>query len=268
MAAPLVEAAIERMRQLIASGEWRSGDRLPPEPELSLQLGVSRSSTREAVRALVAARVLDVRRGDGTYVTSLSPELLLEGIGVAVELMQEDAILELIEARRVIEPELTALAAKRAECRSMAEIRHHLALMRTETDQAALVRHDSDFHASVARASGNATLAAILIGLSSQTLRARVWRGSWRPTPTNGRSLSMLRSMQPLRVGIPRWPLLPHWCTSAPQRTGSGDRAAQHAEAERTLDIFDGASNIDPRTSDVWWRVAAAQRMRWLHHPR
>jgi GntR family transcriptional regulator, transcriptional repressor for pyruvate dehydrogenase complex len=177
MAAPLVDAAIERMRQLIASAEWRPGDRLPSEAELSLQLGVSRSSTREAVRALVAARVLDVRRGDGTYVTSLSPELLLEGIGVAVELMQEDAILELIEARRVIEPELTALAAKRADAPQLAEIRQHLALMRAAEGHSALVRHDSDFHASVARASGNATLAAILIGLSSQTLRARVWRG-------------------------------------------------------------------------------------------
>jgi GntR family transcriptional repressor for pyruvate dehydrogenase complex len=177
MAAPLVDSAIERMRQLIASGEWRSGDRLPSEAELSLQLGVSRSSTREAVRALIAARVLDVRRGDGTYVTSLAPELLLEGIGVAVGLMHEDAILELIEARRVIEPELTALAAQRASAGQMAEIHRHLALMRTATDQAALVRHDSDFHASVARASGNATLAAILIGLSSQTLRTRVWRG-------------------------------------------------------------------------------------------
>src|SRR5688500_18301971 len=177
MAAPLVDSAIERMRQLIALGEWRSGDRLPSEAELSVQLGVSRSSTREAVRALLAARVLDVRRGDGTYVTSLSPELLLEGIGVAVELMQEDAILELIEARRVIEPELTALAAKRADAPQLAEIRQHLALMRAAEGHSALVRHDSDFHASVARASGNATLAAILIGLSSQTLRARVWRG-------------------------------------------------------------------------------------------
>jgi GntR family transcriptional repressor for pyruvate dehydrogenase complex len=177
MAAPLVDSAIERMRQLITLGEWRSGDRLPSEAELSLQLGVSRSSTREAVRALIAARVLDVRRGDGTYVTSLAPELLLEGIGVAVELMREDAILELIEARRVIEPGLTALAARRANDRQMGEIRHHLALMRAATDQAALVRHDSDFHASVARASGNATLAAVLIGLSSQTLRTRVWRG-------------------------------------------------------------------------------------------
>jgi len=177
MGAPLVEAAIERMRQLIASGDWRPGDRLPPEAELSLQLAVSRSSTREAVRALVAARVLDVRRGDGTYVTSLSPELLLQGIGVAVELMQEDAILDLIEARRVIEPQLTALAAQRADARQLSEIGHYLSLMRAATDQAELVQHDSDFHASVARASGNATLAVILIGVSSQTLRTRVWRG-------------------------------------------------------------------------------------------
>jgi GntR family transcriptional regulator, transcriptional repressor for pyruvate dehydrogenase complex len=175
--APLVDATIERIRQLIASGEWGPGDRLPPEAELSVRLGVSRSSTREAVRALVAARVLDVRRGDGTFVTSLSPELLLEGIGVAVELMQEDAILQLIEARRLIEPELTALAAQRASTGEIDEIREHLALMRAAKDHAALVRHDSDFHASVARASGNATLAAIVIGISSQTLRARVWRG-------------------------------------------------------------------------------------------
>src|ERR671910_3252082 len=112
MAAPLVEAAIQRMRQLIASGQWRSGHRLPPEPELSLQLGVSRSSTREAVRALVAARVLDVRRGDGTYVTSLSPELLLEGITAAVELMHEGFSLELVAVRRILEPAATALAAR------------------------------------------------------------------------------------------------------------------------------------------------------------
>src|ERR671913_720955 len=113
MAAPLVEAAIQRMRQLIASGEWRSGHRLPPEPELSLQLGVSRSSTREAVRALVLARVLDVRRGDGTYVTSLAPHLLLEGLGFAVELLRDDTLLEVMEVRRLLEPAATGLAAIR-----------------------------------------------------------------------------------------------------------------------------------------------------------
>jgi len=88
MAAPLTEAAIERVRHLIAAGELVPGQRLPPEAELAESLGTSRSTVREAVRALVTARVLDVRRGDGTFVTSLRPELLLAGIGAAADLLQ------------------------------------------------------------------------------------------------------------------------------------------------------------------------------------
>jgi GntR family transcriptional repressor for pyruvate dehydrogenase complex len=177
VAAPLTDAAIEDVRRLIASGALRPGQRLPAEAELSAQLGISRSSAREAVRALVSARVLDVRRGDGTYVTSLSPELLLEGVGVAVSLMQEDAVLQLLEARRVIEPQVTALAAGRATPEELEEVSAHLEQMRLAQDHAELVRHDDAFHASVARASGNATLATILVGISSPTLRARAWRG-------------------------------------------------------------------------------------------
>ena len=77
MAAPLTEGAIAKMREMIASGELAPGARLPPEADLASLLGASRNTVREAVRALVTARVLDVRRGDGTYVTSLRPELLL-----------------------------------------------------------------------------------------------------------------------------------------------------------------------------------------------
>jgi len=211
--APLVDATIERMRQLIASGEWRPGDRLPPEAELSVRLGVSRSSTREAVRALVAARVLDVRRGDGTFVTSLSPELLLEGIGVAVELMQEDAILQLIEARRLIEPELTALAAQRATTGEIDEIREHLALMGVAKDHAALVRHDSDFHASVARASGNATLAAIVIASPARPCGHGSGVVSWMPTPTSRRWRNTQPSSPRSRPGTPQWQLRLRSCT-------------------------------------------------------
>src|SRR5215216_1902702 len=85
VAAPLTEAAIRRMRDMIASGRLQPGQRLPPEADLAAELGASRNTLREAVRALVTARVLDVRRGDGTYVTSLTPDLLLEGVGAAVE---------------------------------------------------------------------------------------------------------------------------------------------------------------------------------------
>ncbi len=177
MPAPLTEAAIEKVRRLIVDGGLRPGDRLPAEQELGVQLGLSRTSAREAVRALVNARVLDVRRGDGTYVTSLAPGLLLEGIGLAVELMQEDAIMELVEVRLVIEPPVTALAALRADESQRADMHRHLQLMRESTDPAELVRHDTDFHASVAHSAGNRALAALLIGISGGTVRARVWRG-------------------------------------------------------------------------------------------
>ena len=94
---------------MIASGRLLPGARLPAESELAGELGASRNTVREAVRALVTARVLDVRRGDGTYVTSLRPELLLEGVAAAVELMQEGFSLELIAVRRILEPPATAL---------------------------------------------------------------------------------------------------------------------------------------------------------------
>lgn len=177
MAAPLTEAAIERVRSLIISGRLVPGERLPAEAELSVELGVSRSSLREAVRGLVTAGVLDVRRGDGTYVTSLTPHLLLTGIGAAVELMQEDSILDLLESRRLIEPAVTALAAVRSGIDQRKELQHHIALMAHATVHEDLIRHDTDFHATVARASHNPVLASVLTGISSGTVRTRVWRG-------------------------------------------------------------------------------------------
>ncbi|MGW0826947.1 FadR/GntR family transcriptional regulator [Streptomyces sp. NPDC002845] len=177
MGAPLIETAIARLRDLILEGVLKPGDRLPREQDLCTQLGLSRNTVREAVRALVTARVLDVRRGDGTYVTDLTPELLLGGIGFVVELMRSDSALELMEARRVLEPEITGLAAQRASDEQLAEITGHLNAMNAAATHEEMVTHDTEFHAAVARASGNTALASILIGISSGTFRARVWRG-------------------------------------------------------------------------------------------
>ncbi len=177
MPAPLTEAAIERIRRLIISGELQPGQRLPAEAELSTQVGVSRGSLREAVRALVSAGVLDVRRGDGTYVTSLTPERLLAGLGPAVEMMQDSSVLKLIESRRVIEPAVSALAAENATDQQIREMYRHLALMRESQSLEELVQHDTDFHHAVSLAADNVVLASILRGISSVTVRARVWRG-------------------------------------------------------------------------------------------
>ncbi|MFI7153811.1 FadR/GntR family transcriptional regulator [Nonomuraea sp. NPDC050022] len=175
----LTDEAIARIRQLIQSGDLPPGSRLPPEPQLAAQLGVSRNPLREAVKALVVARVLDVRRGDGTYVTSLEPALLLEGLGIAIELLRDDTLMEVIETRRLFEPVATALAATRVSDAQLAVIEEQLAAMREVSDDVEKLNHfDAAFHRAVVAATGNETLCTLLDGISGRTTRMRVWRGS------------------------------------------------------------------------------------------
>ena len=68
----VTDEAIEKIKEMVVSGELEPGQRLPKEDALASRLGLSRNSLREAVRALTFVRILDVRQGDGTYVTSLS----------------------------------------------------------------------------------------------------------------------------------------------------------------------------------------------------
>src|SRR5207244_8955930 len=87
--------------------------KLPKERELAERLGLSRNSLREAVRALSLIGVLEPRQGDGTYVTSLEPELLLAGTTFVSDLLTGPTLLELYQVRRILEPAATALAASR-----------------------------------------------------------------------------------------------------------------------------------------------------------
>ncbi|MGW1048889.1 FadR/GntR family transcriptional regulator [Streptomyces sp. CG4] len=132
----LTDKAIEQIRELIRTGALPPGSKLPPEADLAVQLGLSRNLAREAVKALAVARVLEVRRGDGTYVTSLQPSLLLAGLGGAVELLQGDsaALRDLMEVRRLLEPMATSLAATRISDEQLAEVERHLDAMREARD--------------------------------------------------------------------------------------------------------------------------------------
>ena len=173
----LTDEAILQIKDMIRSGELKAGDRLPPEKELSASLGLSRSSLREAVKALEILRVLDVRRGDGTYVTSLEPHLLMESMAFAVEIHQDTSILDVFAVRRILEPAAAALAASRVGPDDVDDLRAMLEEMDADTAVDNLVAHDLVFHGRLAELSGNAYLGTLLDSLSSRTLRARVWRG-------------------------------------------------------------------------------------------
>jgi GntR family transcriptional regulator, transcriptional repressor for pyruvate dehydrogenase complex len=130
------------------------------------------------VKALELVRVLDVRRGDGTYVTSLEPGLLLEGLGFAVDLLQDESILSVVEVRRLLEPPATGLAAERITDEQIASVGARLEEMEAAgRDIERQVAADAEFHLEIVAATGNQTLLSVLDGLSSRTLRARIWRG-------------------------------------------------------------------------------------------
>ena len=173
----LTDDAITSIKQMILSGQVGPGEKLPREKELATRLGLSRSSLREAVRALILAGVLKTRQGDGTYVTSLEPHQLLETMSLAVDLMQNRTLVELFEVRRMIEPAATALAAGRIDKEDLRRLEETLGRMDAAENVEELVEADDDFHRTVAGATGNAALAALLQNLYGRTLRARIWRG-------------------------------------------------------------------------------------------
>lgn len=171
------DEAIERVQQLIVSGEWGPGRRVPPEAELAAQLGLSRNSLREAVRALAMMRVLEVRQGDGTYVGSLEAEPLLESTRFATHLLRDHTVVELFEVRRLLEPAAAALAAVRMDDAARQALKLELDRMVAAQAVEDLVTADAAFHALIAKSAGNSVLRSLLDSLSSRTMRARLWRG-------------------------------------------------------------------------------------------
>jgi len=173
----VTEGAIDKIRERIVSGAWGPGDRLPKESELAAELGLSRNSLREAVRALSQLRVLEVRQGDGTYVSSLEPDLLLESTGFISHLLLGETEIELYEVRRILEAAAAALAAGRVDIKEKLELAQILERMGEAKNVEELVEADVAFHAVVAKAAGNAVLASLLASLATRTMRARLWHG-------------------------------------------------------------------------------------------
>ena len=174
---PVTDEAIDKIKAMIVSGELLPGSRLPKEADLAERLGLSRSSLREAVKALSLIRVLDVRQGDGTYVTSLEPHLLLEALGFVVEFHQNDTVLDFLELRRILEPAATAMAARVMSDADIEDLRRIFDRLGDDPTLDELIANDLEFHQRIAAGSGNAVLCSLIEGLSGPTTRARIWRG-------------------------------------------------------------------------------------------
>ena len=165
--------AVDRLRDLILQGEFSAGERLPPERVLARELGVSRSTLREAIRALVVMNVLVSRHGDGTYVSSLEPDLLAEPFELMVSLSDE-SLFHLFEVRRVLETACAGLAAERISDEELVQfdrILEHSEAARDDPEE--LLDRDVELHTAIVRATRNPLLIRIMSGVGALALAGR-----------------------------------------------------------------------------------------------
>ena len=158
----------DQLAQLISSGEFPAGARLPAERELAASLGVSRASVREAIISLEMSGLVEVRVGTGIFVSS-PPEGATRLGGDA-----GPGPFELLAARKLVEGEIAALAAKNATPADAAALRRSVERLEAKvTDFSAREAEDRDFHVLLAKATGNGSLELVVEGLWNQ--RAELW---------------------------------------------------------------------------------------------
>jgi GntR family transcriptional repressor for pyruvate dehydrogenase complex len=181
----LYERVVEKVLELIASGTWKPGFRLPPERELSEAFGVSRTVVREAVKALEARGVLESVTGSGVTVRRADVNIVSQSLQTYMQLANRDDFeIRLNEVRRVLEVEMVALAAARRTPEQLTKLHQICQQMRANGNTAnQMAELDFSLHVTLAEATQNDLFKLLLAPLIKQ-LRAHIiltWADFPRP---------------------------------------------------------------------------------------
>lgn len=221
----------EQISDAIRRGEYAPGDRLPPERELAQTFRISRQAMREALAALQLAGIVETRAGVGSVVSAPPGAESSERLW---SLADEESPAEVMEARRIVEPRIAALAAARIADEDRHELRRLLVRMRAASEESPAGEGlrfgtlDLEFHRLVARASGNAVLAGFVEAAASYADQ-RLWRSlreaSYRREPALARRF-----------------LHQHEALVAAIEAGDGETAARVMEShlDASLDLWFG----------------------------
>jgi GntR family transcriptional repressor for pyruvate dehydrogenase complex len=210
------EEAADQIADKVRIGALRVGDKLPGERALAAQMQISRPTLREAVKVLVEARVLEVRRGPGGGMF-VATDVVPMAIVRQRSSMRLGEVAGVLEARRMLEPRVAQLAAVRATeddlamlCRSIAEMRalvdEGLALKREDR----FLQLDVQFHLTLARAAGNPTVESLM----------RV----------------LFRQLEIARDMAMHLPLVPEWTIEVHQRTLDAVRSGDLDDVDVVMD--------------------------------
>jgi DNA-binding FadR family transcriptional regulator len=184
---PLADEVTAKLRAMVHSGEWPLNQRIPSETELMAGLGVSRGTLREAIKALAHSGMLEVRRGDGTYVRATS-----EISGAARRMYQDHTEQHIVEVRLGLDTQAARLAARNATPDDVTALRALLATRDqawNSGDYEGWALADWGFHERVAQASGNPLLLELYVSFGPvfhQDLLAQHGRPGFQGVPTEG----------------------------------------------------------------------------------
>jgi len=181
----LANRVTRQMEHLIVEGYLKPGDRLPAERELAQQFGVSRTVVREAVRALVAKGLLEVRPGSGTVVSSPTRDAVTQSMSLLLRTAQLEIDYDKVhEIRRILEVEIAALAAQRRTPQDLERMEEILReASEIEGDRNCFAECDVAFHAALARATRNELFSVLLDSVVDIMLKVREMGFSVPGTP-------------------------------------------------------------------------------------
>src|SRR6266567_8931584 len=171
----LYEQIVQQVEESIQKGALKTGDRLPPERELAQQFGVSRTAVREAVKALREKGFVEAYPGRGTFIMETSSHPIRLSLDRMMKAGQAEGSRYLTEVREMMEPEIAALAAERADAEDLAAMRESFEVMEgAQKDPDAFIEADLDFHLALAEAAGNPIILSLIDSIE---------RWDWQPPP-------------------------------------------------------------------------------------
>jgi len=162
-ASRLYEQIVQQIETSILKGELTEGSQLPAERDLARQFGVSRTAVREAIKALQEKGLVDAFPGRGTFVTNGTSNSMRRSMDRILKGGESNGWSYLVEVREILEPEIAALAAIRADEQEVAAMREAVDVMdKAVRDSDAFIEADLDFHLALAEAAANPIVLSLI----------------------------------------------------------------------------------------------------------
>jgi GntR family transcriptional repressor for pyruvate dehydrogenase complex len=159
----LYEQIVKQIEESVQKGTLKEGDQLPAERELAQQFGVSRTAVREAIKALHEKGLVDAFPGRGTFITNGDSNSMRQSLDRILKSGESDGAAHLVEIREILEPEIAALAAVRADDQDLVTMREAVGVMdNAGHDADAYIEADLDFHLALAEAAANPFILSLI----------------------------------------------------------------------------------------------------------